>query len=194
MTAKGTEETMPVWGWVVLAVVVVVAVALIAWAVWRRQRTRHLQSRFGPEYERAVEAGDGRREAEADLIARERRRSDLDIRPLEPETRQQYQNTWDRVQADFVDRPVEAVREADRLVAEVMRDRGYPMEDFDQRAADISVDHPQVVDNYRSAHEISMTSDRNEASTEDLRKAMVHYRALFVDLLADERHEQEASS
>jgi hypothetical protein len=185
---------MPVWGWVVLALVVVVVVALIAWAVSSRQRTRHLQSRFGPEYERAVEAGDGRREAEADLIARERRRSDLDIRPLEPETRQQYRNTWDRVQADFVDRPVEAVREADRLVAEVMRDRGYPMEDFDQRAADISVDHPQVVDNYRSAHEISLASDRNEASTEDLRKAMVHYRALFVDLLADERHEQEASS
>jgi hypothetical protein len=151
-----------------------------------------LQRRFGPEYERAVDQRDDRRQAEADLTARARRRSKLEITPLEPEARQRYGEAWRRVQADFVDRPVEAVREADRLVADVMRERGYPMEGFDQRAADVSVDHPQVVDNYRSAHEIAMASDRNEASTEDLRKAMVHYRSLFEELLEEEDREREA--
>jgi ABC-type nickel/cobalt efflux system permease component RcnA len=183
---------MPVWGWVVLAAAVVVVVVLLAWLAWRTQRTRRLESRFGPEYERTLEEREDRREAEADLTARQRRRSELEIKPLEPGVRHQYAEAWQRVQTEFVDQPVEAVRSADRLVMDVMRERGYPMEDFDQRAADVSVDHPHIVDNYRAAHHISLTSDRNEATTEDLRKAMVHYRSLFSELLEERREEQEA--
>jgi type VI protein secretion system component VasK len=183
---------MPEWGWVALGIVVLVVIAVLAWVAWRRQRTRRLQSRFGPEYDRAVEEREDRRHAEAELTARERRRSQLEIRPLEPSARERYAEAWNRVQADFVDRPVEAVREADRLVTEVMRERGYPMDDFDQRVADVSVDHPHIVDNYRAAHQISLASDRNEASTEDLRKAMVLYRSLFDELLRERREQQEA--
>jgi hypothetical protein len=186
------RSLMPVWAWIVIGVLLVAAVALIAWAAWQRSRTRRLQQRFGPEYERAIEEREDKRQAEAELTARERRRSELDIRPLDPSDRERYSEEWRRVQAEFVDHPVEAVREADRLVGDVMRERGYPMEDFDQRAADVSVDHPHLVNNYRTAHNISLASDRSEASTEDLRKAMVHFRSLFAELLEEGSHEQEA--
>jgi hypothetical protein len=182
---------MPTWGWIVLGVVIV-ALAVVAWLGWQRQRSRGLQERFGPEYDRTLEDRDDRRQAEAELAAREKRHAELDIRPLDPETREQYANRWRDTQAEFVDRPVEAVRRADGLVGDLMRERGYPVEDFDQRAADVSVDHPDVVENYRTAHTISLASDRNEASTEDLRKAMVHYRSLFEELLAVERRPEEA--
>lgn len=181
---------MPVWGWVVLAVVVI-AVALAAWLGWQRQRSRGLRERFGPEYDRTLGERDDRRQAEAELAAREKRHAGFEIRPLDAEARERYANEWRDTQAAFVDRPVEAVRRADGLVSELMRERGYPVEDFDQRAADISVDHPDVVDNYRSAHAISLASDRNEANTEDLRKSMVHYRSLFDELLVEEERRPE---
>jgi hypothetical protein len=182
---------MELWVWIVLAVVVI-GVALAAWFGWQRQRSRGLHERFGPEYERTLEERGDRREAEAELAAREKRHADLDIRPLDPETRERYAAEWRDTQAAFVDRPPEAVHRADELVAGLMRERGYPVEDFDQRAADISVDHPGVVDNYRSAHTIALASDRNEASTEDLRKSMVYYRSLFNELLVEEHPSEEA--
>ena len=168
---------------VLLIVVVAVVVVAALWLFARKQRTDRLQNRFGPEYERAVDEAGGQRQAETELVDRERRRDRLDIRPLADESQRRYGERWRAVQADFVDRPGEAVGDADRLVAEVMRERGYPMEDFEQRAADVSVDHPLVVENYRAAHMIVERHDRGDAGTEDLRQAMVHYRSLFDELL-----------
>src|SRR5438093_2829257 len=164
---------MPAWVWIVIAaVVLIVVIALVAAA----NRRRRLQSRFGPEYDRAV-AESGKRGASSELRQREKRRQELDIQPLSPAARERYAQHWQAIQARFVDKPGDAVREADVLVAGVMRDRGYPMENFEQQSADISVDHPRVVDNYRAGHAISMASDQEQATTEDLRQAMVHYRA-----------------
>jgi hypothetical protein len=177
---------MDAWIWVVIAVVVVVLVAIGAWAAWRKQRSVRLRERFGPEYGRVVADRGGRRKAEAELSAREKRREKLEIRPLDAEVRDRYAETWRGVQARFVDEPVGALEDADRLVMEVMRKRGYPMDDFEQRAADISVDHPEVVENYRAGHSIYVAHGRGEAGTEDLRQAMVHYRSLFEDLLERE--------
>lgn len=184
---------METWVWIVLAIVLIALIALGVW-LWQRQRTsRSLQEQFGPEYDRTVESEGGRRSAESELQERQRRLDELEIRELPTATRRRYQGSWQMTQARFVDSPAEAVAEADRLVTEVMAARGYPMEDFDQRAADISVDHPHLVENYRSAHEISRLSSRNEADTEELRRAMVHFRALFEELLAsDEDRRAEA--
>jgi hypothetical protein len=168
--------------WVLIALGLLIVMAVGAFVVSRR-RSQRLRERFGPEYERMVEQTDDRRKVESDLAARERRRGGLDIKPLDPEARDEFARSWRDTQARFVDQPGEAVRDADRLVIEVMRQRGYPMEDFDQRAADVSVDHPAVVENYRAAHAISLASDHGQASTEDLRQAMVHYRSLFEELL-----------
>jgi hypothetical protein len=176
---------MPAWAWILIIVVLVAIAAFVAWSVMAKRRTGHLRDRFGPEYDRAVREQEGRRGAERELTQREKRREELEIRPLAPEARQRYADSWRNAQARFVDQPSEAVHEADLLVVSVMRDRGYPMEDFEQRSADISVDHPQVVDNYRAAHGISLANDHDQASTEDLRQAMVHYRALFEELLGD---------
>jgi FtsZ-interacting cell division protein ZipA len=173
---------MPVWAWILIAVGVVVLVGLLVWGVSRRRQSRRLRSTFGPEYERSVSMS-GRRDAESELAAREKRREQFDIRALDPAARQRYAEAWRDTQARFVDSPEQATREADHLVIEVMRERGYPMEDFDQRAADVSVDHPTVVESYRAAHTTSLANEQGEASTEDLRQAMVHYRALFVELL-----------
>jgi hypothetical protein len=171
---------------VVLIVAVIVIVAVVAYVGAQKRRREALKGRFGPEYDRTVsEAGD-RKEAERELKEREERRAKLDIRPLEPAERERYLGSWQQTQARFVDEPQSAVREADALVMLVMRDRGYPVDDFDQRSADISVDHPRVVENYRAAHGISMANDRGEATTEDLRQAMVHYRELFEELLGSE--------
>src|SRR3954447_6394360 len=174
-------------------VIVIVAIVLIALVVGalvlaRQRRSQQLQEGFGPEYERTVEEHSGdRREAEAELHERRHRREQFELRELEPAVRDRYAERWRGAQRRCGDRPGPAVGEADALVMEVMRDRGYPVADeFDQRAADVSVDHPEVVEHYRAAHDISGRATAGEASTEDLRQAMVHFRALFVELLGDD--------
>ena len=174
---------MPWWGWVLIAVAIVVLLALVVWSARSRSRSRALRERFGPEYDRAVTETGDRRAAESELDARRRRREELDIRPLDPTARERYTEQWRSTQSKFVDAPSEAIREADALVMQVMGERGYPMENFEQRAADISVDHPNLVENYRAAHAISLANDHGQASTEDMRQAMVHYRSLFEELL-----------
>jgi FtsZ-interacting cell division protein ZipA len=170
-------------GLLVAILIVLVLLVVLALVAGRQRRSRRLRERFGPEYDRTVaEAGD-RREAEAKLQERTERRQQLDIVALDPAARDRYVEAWRQTQARFVDEPAEATREADRLITEVMRERGYPVEDFEQRAADVSVDHPQVVDDYRAAHAIAAANERSEASTEDLRQALVHYRSLFEELL-----------
>lgn len=171
-----------------IALVVLVVGLLLA---QRRKRDR-LREQFGPEYDRTVERSDKRRAAERDLSERAERRSQLDIRPLPEDDRQAYLSRWRTTQEDFVDHPAMAVRQADLLVAEVMRQRGYPIGDFEQQARDVSVDHGHVVEEYRAAHEISQLNDREQATTEQLRQAMVHYRSLFADLLADRDESVEA--
>ena len=172
------------WVWFVITIALVALVALMAWGIWSNTRRTRLRSRFGPEYDSTVRETASRREAEADLVAREKRRSRLDIRPVAATARSGYADAWQRIQTKFVDGPSDAVRGANALVARLMSDMGYPMADFEQRSADISVDHATVVENYRAARGISMANDRGVASTEDLRQAMVHYRTLFDDLLA----------
>jgi hypothetical protein len=167
----------------VVAVVAGLAIVAAAWMYMQKRRTEQLRSKFGPEYERLVETGGDRRKAEAVLEERQKRIEKLDIRPLTNEDRQRFQQAWMQAQEMFVDDPRRSVAEGDRLIGEVMRARGYPVGDFDQRSADVSVDHPMVVENYRIAHEIALRDRRGEASTEDLRKALVHYRALFEELL-----------
>lgn len=176
---------MPTWAWIVI-VVVAALIVLGAIAVWTQQRKRsQLKERFGSEYDRTVSERGERRAAEKELAERERKRERLDIVPLSSEAQKKYSASWQKVQGRFVDDPSNAVDEADRLVTDVMRDRGYPIDDFEQRADDISVDHPEVVQNYRAAHAVyTKASDGNGgASTEDLRQGFVHYRALFSELL-----------
>ena len=168
---------------IVAAVVVGLLIIAVAWMFMQKKRTERLQSRFGPEYERVVDTDGNRRRAEAVLAERERRVEKLDIQPLSIEDRRRFEQSWTNEQARFVDDPKGAVAEADRLIRDVMKTRGYPVGDFEQRTADISVDHPMVVENYRIAHNIAVRDKRNEAETEDLRKAMVHYRSLFEELL-----------
>jgi hypothetical protein len=190
---------MPVWVWILIAALVVVAVVaiVVASSASRRKRTERLKSRFGPEYQRTVfEAGD-EKAAEKELTTRERKRDKLDIRPLTPAALDGYVNRWRAVQTAFVDHPSSAVGEADVLVTEVMRERGYPIDDFDQQAADISVDHPTVVQNYRAAHDIHLSQQKGDVGTEQKRQAFVHYRALFAMLLETENDKdkpQEASA
>ena len=168
---------------VVIGILVALAIVVIAFVLMQKRRTDELRGKFGPEYERlARERGDSRH-AERELESRVERVKQLHIKPLTPESRQQFAEAWRSDQARFVDDPKGAVVEADRLVADLMQVRGYPVGDFEQRAADVSVDHPHVVQNYRTAHDIAVREKRGEASTEDLRVAMVHYRALFDDLL-----------
>ena len=174
---------MPVWLAVLIVVAVVVVVALVVWRAMASRRTQKLQERFGAEYDRTANEIGSRRQAESELAAREERRQQLNIRPLPSEARRRYVDQWQGVQAQFVDAPAAAVAAADGLVSSVMGDRGYPMDDFEQRAADVSVDHPQVVENYRAAHAISTRAAGGDATTEDLRQAMQHYRALFEELL-----------
>jgi hypothetical protein len=166
---------------VIIIVVVIVVVAIAAGVMY--QRRRRLQQRFGPEYDRMVEEKGSRSKAEAELASRQRRVAGLDIRPLDPAARARYQENWAAVQEQFVDSPQEAVMAAQRLVMTVMQERGYPTEGGDQVMADLSVDHANVLDHYRAAYDISQRAADNAASTEDLRQAMIHYRALFQDLL-----------
>jgi FtsZ-interacting cell division protein ZipA len=175
---------MPTWAWILIIVAVVLVVAAVAWLLWsRRRRSAELRDRFGPEYDRTVEEAPSRRRAEKELDERRERRERLDIRPLPEAARERYAEQWRLAQTQFVDSPEAAVASADLLVVSVMRDRGYPVDEFEQRAADVSVDHPQVVESYRTAHELSERSKNGEASTEDLRQAMRHYRTLFDELL-----------
>jgi hypothetical protein len=168
---------------IVVVVVVVVAAVAVGTTVARRRRSQQLEERFGPEYQREIERTGDRREAERHLKQREREREKLDIRPLDPAARERYAEEWRRLQGRFVDAPEDAVRESDRLVAEVMRERGYPVDEFDRRASDISVDHPELAENYRAAHGIAQRTERGQSSTEELRQATVHYRSLFEELL-----------
>jgi hypothetical protein len=166
-------------------VAVVVALAVIVWQAVRARRSRGLRQRFGTEYGRTVEGAGSRREAEADLAARAERRDALDIRPLDPSSRSHFKGEWQRIQARFVDDPEGAVAEADVLIQSVMSERGYPMDDFDQRAADISVDHHEVVEHYREGHRLARAGAAGDGNTEHLRRAMKHYRALFDELVED---------
>lgn len=176
---------MTLWGSVAIAVGVVLVAALVLglWLVATRRRTERLRRRFGPEYERTVQQHDSRSEAEAELSDRVRRREELQIRPLAPEEREHYLEAWREVQAQFVDAPEAAVASAHSLIRSAMSERGYPVEDFEQRSADLSVDHPVLVENYRIAQATATKSARGEASTEELRQAMQHYRGLFDELL-----------
>lgn len=174
---------------IVAVVVVVVAVAVIGYLIVRQQRSKALREQFGPEYKRAVDEYGSKGRAESVLAGREKRVQKLAIHPLAPEARSRFAARWKSVQARFVDDPAAAISDADALVAQVMSDRGYPMADFDQRAADISVDHPDVVDHYRTAHDIAQLHRQRPVSTEDLRKAFLHYRALFSSLLEVEQTE-----
>lgn len=176
----------------VLALLVLLLAAVAIWLWTRSRRTAALKDRFGPEYERTVHQVGDERKAAAVLETRQKRVSSYTIKPLPEDMRGHFVETWRQVQAQFVDDPRYAVARADDLLGEVMRARGYPMADFDQRTEDLSVDHPQVVQNYRTAHDIAVRHSRGEASTEDLRTAMIHYRELFDDLVnepsTDARH------
>ena len=175
---------------IVILIVIIVALVAVGGALYLRQkRSERLREEFGPEYEREVASAASRPEAEKELQARQKRHRMLDVRPLERDERAGYHNSWERVQNEFVDSPGDAVREADRLVIAIMRKRGYPTDDFDQRAADVSVDHPDVVEHYRQAHRIAVAHERGEAGTEDLRQAAIAYRSLVVALLDDDRSE-----
>ena len=181
-------------GLLIVIVVAVVIIALLAVVVARRRRSQGLQSRFGPEYPRAVARADDRRAAESQLAEREQRHRRLDIVELEPADRARYQEAWRAAQGRFVDDPATATGEADALVTEVLRERGYPVEDFDQQADDVSVDHPDVVENYRAAHVVARANGQGLASTDDLRQAFGHYRSLFAELLGTQPdgHREEA--
>jgi hypothetical protein len=170
---------------VLVAAVVILIIAVFAWLYVRKRRstTAGLRQKFGPEYERAVQKHRSKRKAEAKLEDRQERVEKLKIRDLDPPERERFSKQWESVQFHFVDSPKGAVAEADDLVSSLMKTRGYPVSDFDQRAADISVDHPQVVENYRSAHEIALRVGKDGARTEDLRTAMIHYRSLFEELV-----------
>jgi hypothetical protein len=181
---------MSAWIWVVIGLV---ALGLVAFAIYRWMNSRRLRQQFGEEYDRTVGETGSRRSAEGELRERQKRHSKLELHDLSPESQQRYRASWVAIQSRFVDRPAQSVHEADDLIGAVMRDRGYPVEDFEQRAADISVDHADVVNNYRAAHAISLASDHEKASTEDLRQAMVHYRSLFEDLVGTAPAEEPAA-
>jgi hypothetical protein len=166
-----------------VAVFLVIVVAVTLYMRKRKNTTAELRDRFGPEYDRAVRQHGSERKAEVKLADRETRVEMLKIRDLDLTERERYVAQWKAVQSRFVDYPKGAVTEADELVCSLMQTRGYPVTDFDQRAADISVDHPRVVENYRSAHTVALRLGRGEASTEELRTAMIHYRSLFDELV-----------
>lgn len=171
---------------IVVVVLVVVALAVAVPSILRVNRRRALRDRFGPEYDRVIAERDDRAAAERELRDRERRHAELHLTPLSEESRQRYAAGWEEIQARFVDAPGEAVADADELVTRLIAERGYPTEDHEDQLAHLSVEHAQTLTHYRDAHGIHVTSRRGEASTEQLRQAVVHYRALFADLLGVE--------
>ncbi len=171
---------------IVIAVAVLVFAGIAIWSLTRKRRTGRLRTQFGgAEYTRAVQEGGSRRKAEALLDGRAERVEALHIQPLAPGDHARFVETWGRVQARFVDGPGGAVTDADQLLGDVMSKRGYPVSNFEQRASDISVDHPLVLDNYRAAHQTTLRQMQGQASTEDLRQAMIHYRTLFEELVGE---------
>ena len=177
---------MPDTTYILIAAVALLVVALIAVALWSAGRSRRLRRQFGPEYDRTVETAGKRRLAERELEARRQRIDKLELRELDAEERREFGSQWRRLQVDFVDRPKQAVEGADKLVTAVMLARGYPGGDFEQRAADVSVDHSRLIPDYRQARQIAERSRRGEASTEELRQAVVCYRNLFQEMLGVE--------
>ena len=178
--------------WTTITVVVVVAVIGIgAWYFYQKKRSQTLQKHFGPEYDRTVTELGSRAKGESELKAREKRVERLEILPLAPSEAARFSEAWQALQSRFVDNPKGVVVQAEQLVRELMAKRGYPMGDFEQRAGDISVDHPDVVANYRAAQAIAVRDQRGSADTEELRKAVVHYRALFDELLEVKAARQE---
>jgi hypothetical protein len=176
---------------IILAVVAILAIG--GWLLYNKRRSEHLRTRFGSEYDHEVEEMGSRSKAEADLAAREKRVSKLTIRPLSPADQDRFLDRWTKVQATFVDDPERSIDYADALLAEVMSARGYPVSDFDQRAGDISVDHPNVVQHYRAGHDIAVRHSRGEANTDELRQALIHYRSLFEELVTERQPEPEHS-
>jgi hypothetical protein len=185
ITTLSTTQLAMIIGAAAIVVGVIIA-AIAAGLFLRRRRTEKLRTQFGgAEYDRAVKEDGSRRHAEAGLKERNERVESLPIRPLAPGDRARFVESWSRIQARFVDGPGGAVTEADQLLGDVMSTRGYPVGEFDQRAADISVDHPLVLANYRTAHEIAVRQTQGKANTEDLRQAMIHYRTLFEELVGE---------
>jgi hypothetical protein len=176
---------MDTWVWVTIAVGVIIAVAVVVWVVSARARRRGLRDRFGEEYDRSIDAAGSRRRAERDLRDRESQHEELELRPLSDASRARYEESWADVQTRFVDRPQVAVADADDLVTQLMRERGYPVDDFDTKARLVSVDHPNVVENYRKGHGIYEKTVEGSANTEDLRQAVISYRALFEEIIHD---------
>lgn len=173
---------------IVIALGVILVAGLATAILLRQRRTGRLTSQFGAgEYAHAVKEGGNRRHAEAELGQRAARVESFHVQPLAPADQTRYEDTWRKVQARFVDSPAGAVVEADQLLHDVMSTRGYPLSNFEQCAADISVDHPLVMKNYRMAHEIALRQTKGEANTEDLRQAMIHYRTLFGELISEQR-------
>ena len=167
----------------IVVIVALVMVALLVYSTARRRRSDSLRERYGPEYDHALQHSNGKAEAETKLLARSKRREELDIRPLSPQAQDRYNTAWTAAKADFVDDPDRAIAKADELVRDVMRELGYPIDGFEQQAADVSVGHPGVVSQYRSAHAIAVARGNGEASTEESRQAMIHYRAMFEELV-----------
>jgi hypothetical protein len=177
---------------IILAVIVAFIIgALLGTLVTRQRRTKRLQEKFGPEYERTLNELGDRRQAEQELEARLDHVKTLDIRPLSAEESERYTNEWRATQAEFVDEPLVALQKADRIIREVMKTKGYPVEDFEQRVADISVEYPELVTDYRGLHLIAVKEDDEKVSTEEMRQAMVHGRALFENLVSRESQAKE---
>jgi len=178
-------STIVILAVVIVGVIVAAAVGVAVWFYLRNERSKLLRSRFGPEYGRTVRAQGDAGHAEKILQERQDRVARMSIKPLSEQQRVQFAREWEAQQARFVDQPREAVNSADRLITEIMRVRGYPLGDFEQRMADVSVDHPVVVENYRIAHAIAVKDQQGTVGTDELRQAMIHYRAMFADLLHD---------
>jgi hypothetical protein len=176
---------------VMLVIVAVIAIAVAAWAYLQREKTLKLRNKYGPEYDRLADQEHSARRAETVLEMREKRVAQFNIRSLRPEEITRFAENWRAVQEHFVDNPREAVLQADRLISEALKTRGYPMAEFEQQAADLSVQYPQVVDNYRKAHAIAEQDQRGSSSTEELRKAMQYYRSLFEDVLGQHVNPRE---
>jgi hypothetical protein len=174
--------------YLIIAVVVIVVImgAIMAPMFARRRKSQKFQNKYGPEYDHTVQTAGNEKKAQAELNGRQKHVDTLNIRPLSVSERERYQSEWTAIQAKFVDQPGQATVEADHLIMEVMKVRAYPVSDFDQRAADISINYPNLVSNYRAAREIAIKNEQHTATTEELRQALIHYRSLFDELLKEE--------